>query len=146
MTPPKRVGELLVEKGMITPQQLDSALEAQRTTHEFLGAVLVSQGSVSEEDLLRALADQFGMPFTRLEAEAVDWEAAARLARPFLLERRCFPLRMDAGGVTAAISNPLDAETISEMEKEAGFHKVRWVLMPTADIVNAIQELRRRAA
>jgi type IV pilus assembly protein PilB len=145
MSAGKKVGELLVEMGVITPQQLESALETQRTTREFLGAVLVSQGVVAEEELLRALAGQFGMPFVRFETETVDWEAAARLATASLLERRCFPLRMDGGEVTAAISNPLDAETISEMEKRLGPRKVRWVLMPEGDVAKAVQELRRRA-
>lgn len=140
----KRLGELLMEKGLITLEQLEQALEKQRSTREFLGAILVSQGWISEEGLLRALADQFGMPFTRLEQERVDWDAAMRLARAPLLERHCLPLRMDFGEVTVAMANPLDVEAVSEMEREARPRKVRWLLMPTADILAAIEELRRK--
>ena len=140
----KKLGELLVEKGLITDRQLEQALEKQRSSREFLGLILVSQGAVTEEGMLQALADQFGMPFTHLADERVDWDAVMRLARTPLLEHQCFPLRMDAGEVTVAIANPLDVWAISEMEKEAGFRRVRWVLMPTADILAAIAELQSR--
>lgn len=142
--PKKRLGELLVEKGMISPQQLEVALERQRSTREFLGVILVSKGWVSEEDLLRVLAEQFDMPFTRLAEQEVDWSFAMRFSKPIVLEHHCFPLRMDGREVTVAVGNPLDVWAISELERQAGFRKVRLVLMSTQDILKAIGELRQR--
>ncbi|MBI3322562.1 MAG: hypothetical protein HYZ94_02660 [Candidatus Omnitrophica bacterium] len=140
----KKLGELLVEKGLITAGQLEGALEKQRSSREFLGAILIAEGWVSEEGLLRVLADQFEMPFIRLTAEMVDWDAAMRFARPSLLDRGCFPLRMDARQITMAMSNPLDMAVMSDVEQELNPIKVRWVLMPAADIQSATRELRNR--
>ena len=99
ITNAKRLGELLVEKGLITPKQLDQALERQRSTREFLGAILISGGWVGEERLLRSVADQFEVSFIRMEEEWVDWDVVLRFLEPLIVEHRCIPLRMDAGEV-----------------------------------------------
>jgi hypothetical protein len=59
----KLLGELMVEKGLITSGQLRDALREQRRSQEKLGRVLVQMGYVSELDMFRAVSEQFGLPF-----------------------------------------------------------------------------------
>ncbi len=139
-----RLGELLVSKRLITPAQLEQALQEQRSTREFLGALLVRRGWLTEEALLQVLAEQFQMTYAHLENEPVQWDAAKHFSSELLAQHGCFPLRMDGEAVTVAISNPLDVLAFSDFEKEAGFRKVRLVLMSTQDIQAALREFQRR--
>jgi hypothetical protein len=59
----KVLGELMLEKGLITSSQLREALRTQRRSQEKLGRILVELGYVSELDMFRAVSEQFGLPF-----------------------------------------------------------------------------------
>jgi hypothetical protein len=59
----KLLGELMVEKGLITSGQLRDALAEQRRSQEKLGRILVDMGYVSELEMFRAVSEQFGLPF-----------------------------------------------------------------------------------
>ncbi len=136
------LGELLIQKGLITRVQLTAALQAQRTTKEFLGALCVRKGWVSEEALLDTLAEQFGMPRVHLEHERVEPEVAKRFSPALLQEHHCLPMRLDGQEVVVALANPLDAWAVSELEREAGFRKVRLVLASVKEIDAAVARLQ----
>lgn len=139
-----KLGELLVEKGLITAEQLAAALMKQRTSGGFLGLILVRSGWISEEALIKTLSDQFGIPYVRLAGQAVQWNIAAQFSPALLKDHLCFPLRLEGQAVVAAITNPLDVWAISELEKQAGFRKVELVLMPMSDVQQALAEFARR--
>ena len=61
--PRKPLGQVMLEKGLITPRQLSDALKAQSRIKEKLGRILVELGFVSELDMFRAVSDQDGLPF-----------------------------------------------------------------------------------
>ncbi len=145
INPGKRLGEILIGKGIITPDQLEEALKVQRSTGEFLGKLLVRRGWLTEDQLLTALSEQFGIPRVRLEDEEIDWTLSQGYSPTLLLERTCFPIREDPTSVTVAIANPLDAWTLSAIEGEARGRKVRLVLAAPWEIAAAIHEVHQRA-
>ncbi len=63
------LGMMLVERGLLTAEQLAPALELQKKTGEYLGMLLVRQGLVSEAQLMQVLAEQVGMTYVALEQE-----------------------------------------------------------------------------
>ena len=72
MRPEKRLGELLLENGLLTPEQLEAALSVQRRERRPLGQVLLAQGLVDEKALARVLSLHFGVPqidFARARVE-----------------------------------------------------------------------------
>jgi len=74
------LGELLVKKGVITPQQLQDALEEQKKTGEPLGAALIRMGIISEElAFLPSLAEKFNISFVSLKSITVSQAALMRL-------------------------------------------------------------------
>ncbi len=139
----KRLGELLVNKGLLSQARLTAALQEQRTTQEFLGALCVRKGWVSEDALLDALAEQFGMPRAHMEQEQIDEAVAKRFSPALLREHHCLPLRLDGQAVVVAIANPLDAWAVSELEREAGLYQVRLALAPAKDIDVAVARLQQ---
>jgi len=147
MTPaPKRIGEVLIEKGLIKPWQLDMALQLQRTNKAFLGAILVLKGWITEEALLTALADQFCLPFVRIAPEQADWAVATRYSPALTEQHVCLAISADQNSVTVAIANPLDAWAISEVEALAGTKRVNLVLATVKDIQAAYRYGQEQAA
>ena len=147
MTPPRvLLGELLVGKKLITQDQLDIALRDQKLTREFLGSILVKRGYVKEEDLLKALADQFQIPYIRLTEQYIDWNAAMKFSSNFVTTRKVLPVKEDDKGITVAITNPLDAIAVSEAEKEARGEKVNLILVSSGDMAAALRQYQERVA
>ena len=123
------LGELLVERGLLTEEDLAEALVQQRAGGEFLGKVLVRRGLVQPGILLEVFAEQFGLPHESLRLDRVDWRVAKQFPASVLAGNRCFPIRADAQTVTVAISNPLDVGAISAIEKVTGLRDVQPVLV-----------------
>ena len=140
----KRIGELLVELGLVTPRQLEQALERQRSTGQFLGVILLEMGAITEQGLLSAISRQFGIPHEPLEAARVDWAVAKQFPASVLGDGKGFPIRADAQTVTIAISNPLDVWTLSAMERSAGRRIVRPVLVLERELRAVVQEHQRQ--
>jgi len=143
---PKRIGEILIKKGVITEAQLHDALKEQKTSSGFLGAILVSKGWVSKNDVLEALAEQFGIPLVDLKKEHIDMELARRFSSSLIVDHKCFPVRQDEETITVAIVNPLNAVAISKIEEEAKPRKVNLVLVTEEDIDEAIKNYRQHVS
>lgn len=141
----KKMGELMVSKGLLQAWQVELALSEQRGTKEFFGAIAVRKGWVTEETLLQLLAEQFGMPVVRLDLTAMDWTLSQRVPPSVQAEQACIPITADAHAVTVAIANPLDVWAVSELEKAWPFRKIQLVLAPRRDIQMAIQYARQKA-
>lgn len=120
----KRIGDLLRARGLVTEEQLNQGLEAQRGTSRRLGVTLVELGFLSEEQLASALADSLQLPRVDLAQAAVDW-SAVHLLKPQLCEARglfAFALESQGGRkvLVVAMSDPLDVRAIEEIEFTTG--------------------------
>lgn len=138
------LGQLLIQKGLITDKQLEDALGEQRQTREFLGSILVKRGWISEERLLKTLAEQFEIPFVCLKDRYIDWDLAMSFSSSLIVDRQCLPVSKDETGLTVAITNPLDAEAISQVEGEARGLKIHLILVSTGDMQDALKIYRER--
>lgn len=128
------LGEILIENGLITKEQLEKALLIQKRTKEFLGAVLIREGYIRETDLLRALSRQFNIPLVDIENIRVDWELAAKFSKTLIVEHRCIPVSSADDVITVAINNPLDAWAVSEIEKNVPGRRIKTILVKSADM------------
>ena len=142
--PTKQLGERLVQRGLLTPQQLEEALAQQRTTKEFLGAILVRRRLIQPQTLLAMLSEQFGIPHESLTPEQVDWRVVQQFPVSAIPEGKGFPIRADAESVTVAIANPLDAWTLSTIERAAGFRAVKAVLVLEQELEHVWRVHRQR--
>ena len=143
----KRLGELLMGKGLLSAAQLDQALQEQRTSGELLGAILVRRKWVKEEDLLKALGEQMDIPYVRLASQAVDWMLANRFSPMLLTEHLCFPVRVEGLVLVVAIADPLDAWAMSALEKEAANRgwKLQLALAVGQEIRDALAKAKQHA-
>jgi len=138
----KRLGEMFVEKGLVTEDQVQDVLQEQTKTQNknFIGEMFVEKGFVVEDDLLMTLAEQFGIEFVELAKKDIDWEVPARFSSSFIDQHRCLPFQADEETVTLAITNPLNAWAISVAEKQAAPSDVNFVLAKKTELDAAIKE------
>lgn len=139
----KRIGEILIERGLITQAQLYDAIREQSVRGGFLGEVMISKGWITEEKLLEALARQFGMQYINLRTQYIDMKLAGEFSSSLIIDHKCFPLLQDADTITVAITNPLDAVAISKIEAEAKPRKVNLVLVNKNDLKDVLENYHR---
>jgi|GEM_PF-992867 len=110
-----RLGEILVANALITEEQLEVALEAQRDSGKRLGQVLVEQRAVTEDDIAWALSTQLGYPYVHLTPSIVDGEAVRMLPEAFLRERHMLPVLKFGQEMTLAMADPTDEHAVEEV-------------------------------
>src|SRR5260370_31698114 len=108
-----RLGEMLLERKLITSEDLERALELQKERGEKLGKTLVDLGFVAMRDVLAALSDQLGMPLITIEGPPPASPETEALSPRFLRQFRCLPVDRQDHAVTLAMADPLDFETIA---------------------------------
>jgi len=113
----KLITAILVEGGAVTPEQVDVALARQRETGRRIGESLVELGFVSEEDIGWALARQLGIPFVDVRPETLDSELVRSFPDGALRRLQAVPLFRSETGVTAAVADPTDYDSIQEFER-----------------------------
>jgi type IV pilus assembly protein PilB len=135
----KALGSILVEQRLITPEQLDAALEEHHASGRSLGRVLVARGDVTEKDLVAALATQIGMPFVDLADHEVDPRAVTMVGDATLRKHAVLPIGFVDGKLLLAMSDPSnvvavdDVRTITKMD-------VKPVVATKDDILKAIDK------
>ena len=134
-----RLGEILIERKLITSEDLERALELQKERGDKIGKTLVDLGFVAMRDVLAALAEQLQVELVTIEGPpAVSTETEA-LSPRFLRQFRCLPVSRDDHTVTLAMADPLDVETISAVRNCTGL-KVTTVLAAEQEILDAIDK------
>jgi len=141
--PNKKLGEILIEKGLITPRQLEEALYEQLRTKEFLGKILADKNQLKESDLLKVLSEQFNIPIVNLKHSYTDWALIKSFGSSSILDYKCFPLKKDDWSVTFAITNPLDVWALRKIDEEARGLKVKLMLVSQSDMLEVIKGYRQ---
>lgn len=99
---PRRLGEVLVERGLLTREELDRALEVQRHTGDRLGRIVMALGLVKRRQLYEVLAEFWGYPFIDLIETPVDRLLARRFDPDVLVRHRFIPVERRGASVTVA--------------------------------------------
>lgn len=110
------LGDLLVDRGMVSPEQLAQALAEQQHTGEFLGTVLLRMGLVTKERLYPIIAEQMGLPYVPLAEAKVSPEALAKVPPKFASHYRLMPLALQDNMLQIAIADPFDVQTLDELK------------------------------
>jgi type IV pilus assembly protein PilB len=133
----RNLGDILVDQGMISPEQLADVEAEQRETNRAIGRILVERKHVTEKELVGALATQIGYGFVDLDEYEIDPRAATMIADSALRQRVVLPIGFEDGKLLVAISDPSnvvaldDVRTITKMD-------IRPVVATRDDILNSI--------
>ena len=133
----KRLGDLLLEAGLITEDQLRDALVIQKETGKKIGEVLVSQELVEEKQITEALETQLGIPFVDLETEHIPAEVPRIIPEKLARRHILIPIKLENDELTIAMADPLNIFAIDDV-KIATELKVKPVIATKEEILNAI--------
>ncbi len=134
----KRLGDLLIERGVITPKQLEEALELQKDKGGLIGELLVSLTFTTEEEIAKALTTQYGFAYLPLANYELDRQLIKiipeRVARQYCL----LPVDKIANTLSIAMSNPLNEQAVEDVETITGC-SVQIFVSTSADIKQALE-------
>lgn len=143
----KKLGEILIEAGVIDQFQLRSALGEQQRWGGRLGITLIKLGFLDERDLVRALAGQLNLPVAHLEGKRVQKEVLDLVPVDLAERAMCLPLfiREEAGKKTLflGMEDPCDLQTMDDLRFRTGL-AVKPVLMGPSEICEGIDRFYHR--
>ncbi|MSN24908.1 MAG: PilT/PilU family type 4a pilus ATPase [Geobacter sp.] len=142
--PDHRIGQLLIESGIVTREQLDSALKRQSHSNERIGSVLLQLGYIDTETLLEFLRRHFGTPSIDLFRIHITPQILGTLTMEQMLSFQALPIIPSTKGLFVAMADPDDFKAINELEFILG-KKVEPVAVPHAQLEAALRYIRKKA-
>jgi type IV pilus assembly protein PilB len=126
---PKRIGDLLIEAGIITQEKLEAALTESRATGDPIGVVLIRQGHVSDRQLGQMLAVQHNTAYFNVTEHNFDKEVLEILPEEFIRRNKVIPISIDKkkNRITVVMSRPDDLEVLDEISLLTGLRPVPMV-------------------
>ena len=137
-----RLGDVLVEHGTITAEQLATALTEQRRSGRKLGRVLADLGFVSESALHELLAKHLEVPFVDLKHARIDREAVKLLPEALARRYRALVLLQDARGLLVGMADPSDLHAYDELRSKLK-QPIRLALVGEADFLKTLDAIYR---
>jgi type IV pilus assembly protein PilB len=129
------LGEALVSEGKVTPEQLQEALTLQREGGGELGEALLSLGHASKAELAKVLAKRLGLRYVEITEKDVERHAASLVDRRILRKHGALPLRVEAGRLVVAMSDPTNFYALEDLAMLSGY--------PVRPVVALEDEIRR---
>ena len=137
----KRIGQILVDLGLVDDNQLATMLEEQSSrSGELLGAVGVSLGFYTDEQLGEALAEQWGTTFVTLYDRAIPSEVIRLISEPMAQLYRVVPLELSGNRLTVASADPQKIQIADELRTLLGYD-IHVCVATEAEITKTIEKL-----
>ncbi len=134
----KKIGECLIQAGLITEDDLQVALAEHKRSGERIGAVLVRLNLATEKQITKALAYQLGFPYVSLADDPPDPAAIVLIPKEVALKRICVAVSLEKNLLTVAMSDPLLFSLVQDLEFQTGY-RIKQVVSTRSDIVEAIE-------
>jgi len=135
----KKIGECLIQAGLISETDLQIALAEHKRTGDRLGAVLVRMNLATEKQIAKALAYQLGFAYVNLVENPPDAAAVVLIPKDVSIKRVCIAIGHDKNLLTVAMADPLLFSLVQDLEFQTGY-RIRQVVATAAEILGAIQK------
>jgi MSHA biogenesis protein MshE len=139
-----RIGDLLVENGLITAEQLQHALSEQRKLGSKLGRTLIDLGMVSENDMLQLLSRQLAIPLIDLRSYRFEPALVRKLPETLARRFRSIVLKEEGGGYVVGMADPTDLFAYDELARVLGGKEIRLALVREDDVLRTFDTVYRR--
>lgn len=117
----KRLGDILVEAGVISKEQLQEALSKQKILGKRLGKVLVETGMTTEDSIATTLAAQMSIPYLNLNEITIPPEVLTTIPDGIVRSHSLIPVRLDGNRLQISMTDPLDLFIIDEITFQTGY-------------------------
>ncbi len=133
-----KLGEILINKGLITFDQLLQSFEEQKNSSKSVGEILIDQGFVKESDLMEGLSKQYDIPYVKLSNYEINPEAVSKIPLDALKKYCVFPINVEDNMLVVATSNPEDFIAESDLRFLSGMY-IKFVLASRSDILSFVE-------
>ena len=137
----KYVLQLLVERGFLTPEQVDDAAKSMKAENETTLDVLVSSGVIGEDEVLGTLADEFGLKYCHINADAISAEIIKEIPGDIAKKYGVVPVVADEESITVALSDPIGYDVIESLRYVLNGRDVQAIVSPRAEVQAAMAKL-----
>jgi type IV pilus assembly protein PilB len=135
----RRLGELLVETGLLTREKLKDTLEAQKGTGKRLGQILIEKDLISEEEIAFALAMQLKIPFMDLTDYPIKTEVIEVIPEHVCRRFCCIPIDKSDNVLHVSMADPLDLNMMKELQFVTGL-SIQPAISTTTQILERVQK------
>ncbi|EJC6798373.1 type II/IV secretion system protein [Vibrio parahaemolyticus] len=140
----KRLGDLLVEEGIVSEDQIQQALSAQRSTGQKLGDALIDLGFITEKQMLEFLSQQLGLPLIDLGRAPVDADAVQILPEVHARRLRAMVVARNGDTLRVAMSDPADLFTQESLMNLLGEYNLEFIIAPERQLISSFDRYYRR--
>lgn len=134
----KRLGDMLIDAQKISSEQLCCALDIQKSTGKRLGEVLVSEGFIAQEDIIRLLETQLGIPRIDLKRFMIDAKSVKLVPENIARKHELIAVQNDGVFITVAMSDPLNYFALDDVKMASGMD-AKPVIATHDDILTSIE-------
>lgn len=135
----KKIGDLLVEKNLITPTQLEEGLLEQSVSGKRIGEILVEKGYINEEELIETISERLSIPKISLESMVIDPNIIHRIEVAIARRYTLIPIFEIANNLTLAMADPLNIIAIDEVKYITGMN-IKRAIATSSEIKDAIDQ------
>ncbi|WP_026487525.1 GspE/PulE family protein [Caldanaerobius polysaccharolyticus] len=135
----RRLGDILIESGIVTRDELQEALKVQEKTGKRLGKVLSEMGYITEDKLIEILEFQLGIPHVDLKRYYIDKEAVLTIPEDIAKRDMLIAVKKDESNIYVAMSDPMDILAIDDVKLITGLNVIP-MIATEADITEAIKK------
>lgn len=136
----RRIGELLIERGLITDNELEFALDMQKLNYEKLGEVLIENKIVTPEDIAQTLATQLDVDYVDLNKRNISSDMARVVKRNTARQNHLVPVQKQGDTLFVAMEDPLNYFAMDEVRKATNLRVVPLIATKAA-VEHAITSL-----
>ena len=140
----KRIGEVLLERGVITAKELEKAVAYQKEHGGLMGQVLIQIGVVTEEEIALALTAQYGFPYLPLDNYEIDGGLTALIPEETARQFCLIPVDRIGNALTLAMADPSNLQAVEAVELMTKCVVQTFVSTPS-DILKAIEKHYKHA-
>ena len=133
--------QLLTERGFLTPDQIEAASKSMKAENETTLDVLVSGGTIGEDEVLGTVADQFGLKYCHVNAEAINPEIVKEVPADIAKKYGVVPVVADDMAITVALSDPMGYDAIDSLRYVLHGRDVEAVVSPKSEVMAAMKKL-----
>lgn len=135
----KRLGDILIESGEITQEQLNHVLQVQKEKKGKLGEIFISENILTEHEINKVLEYQLGIPYLDLNSIQPDKKVVNMISESVARKYNIIPVEIRINKILLAMSDPLDILAIDDVKIITGFD-VEVAIASKSDIQNAINK------
>ncbi len=117
----KDIAEMLLEEGLITPRQLEKAIDQQKSSNESLERIIINLGYVTEKEVTEVIGKEMGVPFIDLDEVQIDMELARTVPEHLAQRYKVIPVGQENQKLALAMVDPLNVFAIDDIRLITGF-------------------------